>query len=98
MLRALVIAILYLASCSATADNRGGLSRGDALATVSRSAKSHGIDLRKYKLSTFPRELSEDGKEWSFFYLCAPGPAPPGCHFFAVVNRATGVVKFLPGE
>ena len=94
ILAAMFVGLLVSLACSAAQP----LSREDALAIVAQSAKSNGYDLKKYKLSTFPRELSNDGKEWTFYYQCTPPPIAPGCFFFATVRRETGVVKFAPGE
>jgi hypothetical protein len=82
----------------AQADSPQGLSREDALAVVAISAKYHGYELKNYKRSTYPLELSKDGKEWTFYYECTPPPVSPGCHFFVSVQRETGAVKFYHGE
>ena len=74
------------------------MSRRDALVIAEKEAKAQGIDLKGYKLSKFPAELNADRSEWMFYYQCSPGPAPPGCFFWVVVNRTTGVAKYLPGE
>ena len=63
------------------ADNPQGLSRKDALVVAEKAAKEHGVNLMRYELAAFPRELSEDGEEWTFYFKCTPEPSPPGCHF-----------------
>ena len=83
-------------SSSVFADDK--LSRKDALTIAEKAAKANGIDLKHYKLGSFPRELSEDGKEWTFYFECAPGPVPPGCFFWVSVNRVTGAAEYSPGE
>ena len=97
MLRILALAVA-LTTSSLPAGAPGLLSREQALAIVASSAKANGYELKNYKLSTFPRELSKDGKEWTFNYECTPPPIAPGCFFFVTVNRESGAVKFMPGE
>lgn len=98
MLRAFALAVAGLATLPAPAGAIELLSRESALAVVGNSAKANGYNLKNYKRSTFPRELSADGREWTFFYECTPPPIRPGCHFFVTVQRETGAVKFFPGE
>ena len=98
MLRILAVAIIGLAARSSFADTPQGLSRKDALDIVVSSARAHGYVLKDYKLSTFPRELSKDEKEWTFYYECTPPPVRPGCFFFVTVNRVSGIATFMPGE
>ena len=80
------------------ADNPQGLSRKDALVIAEKIAKEHGVNLKRYELAEFPRELSEDSKVWTFYFKCTPEPIPPGCFFWVDVNRVSGAAKYLPGE
>ena len=80
------------------ADTSQGLSRKEALVIAEKTAQEHGVNLKRYELAAFPRELSEDGKAWTFYFSCTPEPVPPGCHFWVDVNRASGAAKYLPGE
>ena len=98
MLRIFVLTVIALAPWSSFVGTPQSLSRQDALAIVVSSAKAHGYELKNYKLSTFPRELSKNGNEWTFYYECTPPPVRPGCHFFVTVNRTNGLVQFAPGE
>jgi len=98
MLRVLAFAFVGFAVSSGQADTLQGLSREDALAIVVSSAKAHGYDLKNYKRSTFPFELSKDGKEWTFYYLCTPPPVRPGCDLVVTLQRNTGAVRFSKGE
>jgi len=94
----LCILLDVLSSSSALAGDESSLSREKALAIAKKTAKARGIHLERYKLEAFPRELSKDGKEWTFFFQCTPQPIPPGCHFWVSVDRSTGAATYLPGE
>ena len=89
--------VFATSALSATAGAPTSLTRETALSIAEASAQSHGFDIKKYSLAKFDRELSEDGKEWSFLYECKAVPSPPGCHFLVVVNRATGSAELVPG-
>jgi hypothetical protein len=109
MQKRVLTAILVLASGSTFAeqeraailrspqDSGVALSRDEALAVARKAAEAHGYDLARYELDTFPRSLSEDGSEWSFYYHCKPLP-PPGCFFNVTVNRRTGASRVSKGE
>lgn len=68
------------------------------MVVAERKIKEQGINLKRYKLSKFPRELNADGNEWTFYYKCTPDPIPPGCFFWVAVDRTMGVAIYLPGE
>lgn len=97
MPRVLTLLLLCLVSLQSFA-GAPSLSRRDALAIAEKKAIARGIDLKHYKLSKFPRELSADRSEWTFYWKCTPDPIPPGCFFWVVVNRTTGIATYLPGE
>jgi len=98
MPRVVIFVLLGLVSWQSFAASPLDLSRRDALAIAKREIKAQGIDLKRYKLSKFPQELSADRNEWTFYYQCTPDPIPPGCFFWLSVNRITGVAKYFPGE
>jgi hypothetical protein len=98
MPRVLTFVLLGLVSWQSFAASPLGLSRQDALAIAEKEIKAQGIELKRYKPSQFPQELSADRNEWTFYYQCTPDPIPPGCFFWVSVNRITGVAKFLPCE
>ncbi|WP_157476208.1 hypothetical protein [Lysobacter sp. Root690] len=75
----------------------GLMTREQALPIARKAATAHGYDLERYSLDTFGNELSEDGGEWMFGFLCKPVP-PPGCMFLVVVDRRTGIAEVFPGE
>ena len=74
------------------------LSRDKALAVAREGIQKQGIDIAKYKLNPFKKELGNDGKEWMFLYECKRQPSPPGCFFWVLVDRTSGNVKVMPGE
>lgn len=98
MPRIATFAVLGLVSWQSFAASTLDLSREEALAIAEREIKAQRIDLKRYKLSKFPHELSADRNEWMFNYQCTPDPIPPGCFFWISVNRITGVAKYFPGE
>lgn len=73
------------------------LTREEGLAIARKAATAHGYGLERYSLDAFGRELSEDGGQWLFGFLCKPVP-PPGCTFLVVVDRRTGIAEVFPGE
>ena len=96
-----ILASVFLSalfSSASFADGAQGLSKKDALVIAEKTAKEHGVNLKRYELAPFPQELSEDGKAWTFYFKCTPEPTPPGCHFWVDVNRESGEAKYLPGE
>jgi hypothetical protein len=99
-MRAILAAVFLSAAFPSVsfADSPLGLSRKDALFIAEKTAKEHGANLKRYELAAFPQGLSEDGKEWTFYFVCTPEPTPPGCHFWVSVNRVSGAAKYLPGE
>lgn len=75
----------------------GLMTREQGLAIARKAATAHGYDLERYSLDTFGLELSEDGGQWTFGFLCKPVP-PPGCMFLVIVDRRTAVAEVFPGE
>ena len=80
---------LYLAS---------RLSREEAQVVARNAAQKQGIDLTKYVARAYSRELSKDEKEWTFLYECKQSDRPPGCFFWVIVDRDSGVARIWPGE
>lgn len=73
------------------------MTREQGLAIARKAATARGYDLGRYSLDTFGLELSEDGGQWMFGFLCKPIP-PPGCSFLVIVDRRTGIAEVFPGE
>jgi hypothetical protein len=93
----LLLLVFATSASSATPGTTAGLTREKALFIAEAAAQSRGFNLNKYSLAKSDRELSGDGKEWSFLYECRAVPSPFGCHFLVVVNRITGEAEFVPG-
>jgi len=74
------------------------LTEAQALTIAHQIASQNGRDINRYEIDPFPNRLSENRKEFGFYFLCAPAPAPPGCGFSVHVNRQSGSATFTPGQ
>lgn len=72
------------------------LTRDEAMRMARQAATAKGYDLKNFSLLQYKDDLSKDGKEWFFLFVCKQ-PAP-GCAFSASINRETGAVEISPGE
>jgi len=72
------------------------LKRDEAMRMAQQAATAKGYDLKNFSLFQYKDDLSKDGKEWFFLFVCKQ-PAP-GCAFSASINRETGAVEISPGE
>lgn len=102
-LPALLCAALVLGACNDSGHADAGkeaevlLGRDDALAIAREKAAAEGFDLANYRLDKFAGVRDEAAPEWSFVFICAPGPPPPGCHFSVAVDRRSGVATLYRG-
>lgn len=90
---ALLVASLFLAQAFAQGrTSRGPVAHDKAVFMARQAAIEHGYDLEKYSLlPNSNKDLSEDGKEWLFLYVCKKPSVD--CGFSISVSLTTGVVE-----
>ena len=90
---ALLLMLFLTQAFAQGSSHHGPVTHDKALVIARHAAIEHGYDLKRYSLLPYPptNDLSEDGKEWFFLYVCK-NPAPD-CGFSVTVNRATAVVE-----
>ena len=91
---ALLVTSLFLTQAFAQEHSpQGSVAHDKAVLMARRAAIEHGYDLEKYSLLPYPptNDLSKDGKDWFFLYLCKK----PGidCGISDTVNRTTAAVE-----
>lgn len=91
---ALLVASIFLTQAFAQKRPPQGLVTHEKAVLMARHAAiEHGYDLEKYSIVPYPptNDLSEDGKEWFFLYVCKK----PGvdCGFSVTVDRTTAAVE-----
>ena len=70
---------------------QGLVTHGRALDLARQAAVKQHYDIEEYSLLSDGNDLSTDGKEWFFLYVCKK----PGvdCGFAVTVNRTTAAVE-----
>jgi hypothetical protein len=79
--------------------SQGSVAHDKAVVLARHAAIEHGYHPENYSLLPSPHnnDLSAEGKEWFFFYVCKHD-SYPGCAFSVTVSRTTGAVEVQPGE
>lgn len=91
---ALLVTSLFLAQAFAQERSpQGPIAHDQAVLMARHAAFEHGYDLEKYSLLPYPpaNDLSEDGKDWFFLYVCKKPSLD--CGFSVAVNRTTAAIE-----